>query len=136
MCARSAADTPLLLDCAGTTGDMLYLEALGQPILILGNLERTEDLLEKRATSYSDRPVLPALQLYVLLLLRLLSTFLRAGSYYQQDGGLRVGYELDELWIRVASPPKEVPPGHQYHRRHRLPAHLRRRDRHIPQKAT
>ncbi|KAF6747126.1 cytochrome P450 98A3 [Ephemerocybe angulata] len=40
-------------------GDMVYLEAMGQPIIILGTLERTEDLMEKHATMYSDRPTLP-----------------------------------------------------------------------------
>ncbi|KAJ2918994.1 hypothetical protein MD484_g1408, partial [Candolleomyces efflorescens] len=40
-------------------GDMVYLEAMGQPILILGTLDRTEDLMEKHATMYSDRPTLP-----------------------------------------------------------------------------
>ncbi|KAJ3507678.1 hypothetical protein NMY22_g16856 [Coprinellus aureogranulatus] len=44
-------------------GDILYLEAMGQPILMLGSLERANDMLEKRAANYSDRPVLPALEL-------------------------------------------------------------------------
>jgi hypothetical protein len=44
---------------------MVYLEAMGQPILILGTLDRTEDLMEKHATMYSDRPTLPVGQLYV-----------------------------------------------------------------------
>lgn len=46
---------------------MVYLEAIGQPILILGTLDRTEDLMEKHATMYSDRPTLPVGQLYVFL---------------------------------------------------------------------
>ncbi|KAJ2934354.1 hypothetical protein H1R20_g2712, partial [Candolleomyces eurysporus] len=41
-------------------GDMVYLDVMGQPILILGSLERTEDMMEKHATMYSDRPSLPA----------------------------------------------------------------------------
>ncbi|KAF5336587.1 hypothetical protein D9611_006633 [Ephemerocybe angulata] len=40
-------------------GDIVYLEAMGQPILILGALDRTEDMMEKHATIYSDRPTLP-----------------------------------------------------------------------------
>lgn len=45
---------------------MVYVEAMGQPILVLGSLERTEELMEKHATMYSDRPTLPIGQLYVL----------------------------------------------------------------------
>ncbi|TEB22785.1 cytochrome P450 [Coprinellus micaceus] len=41
----------------------MYLEAMGQPILMLGSLERATDILERRAATYSDRPVLPALEL-------------------------------------------------------------------------
>lgn len=50
---------------------MVYIEAMGQPILILGTLERTEDLMEKHATMYSDRPTLPVGQLYAFSCLRL-----------------------------------------------------------------
>ncbi|KAF9466021.1 cytochrome P450 [Collybia nuda] len=40
-------------------GDMVYFKELGQGFLILGSVERTKDLLEKRAANYSDRPGLP-----------------------------------------------------------------------------
>ncbi|KAH6897904.1 cytochrome P450 98A3 [Coprinopsis sp. MPI-PUGE-AT-0042] len=36
-------------------GDMIYLEALGQPILILNSLEDCSELLERRGANYSDR---------------------------------------------------------------------------------
>ncbi|KAI0676617.1 CyP450 monooxygenase [Trametes maxima] len=36
-------------------GDLVYLDALGQPILILGTHEAAIDLLEKRSSLYSDR---------------------------------------------------------------------------------
>ncbi|KIJ96913.1 hypothetical protein K443DRAFT_106465 [Laccaria amethystina LaAM-08-1] len=36
-------------------GDMVYYEMLGQPILILGSLKRTNDLFEKRSSNYSSR---------------------------------------------------------------------------------
>ena len=42
---------------------MVYLNALGVGILVVGNLEKTVDLLEKRATNYSDRPALAVLEL-------------------------------------------------------------------------
>lgn len=47
-------------------GDIIYLKALGKGILVLGSHRRTVDLLEKRATNYSDRPTLPAIDLCVL----------------------------------------------------------------------
>ncbi|TFK27935.1 cytochrome P50 [Coprinopsis marcescibilis] len=37
-------------------GDMVYVEVLQRPILILNSLPRIQDLLEKRSTKYSDRP--------------------------------------------------------------------------------
>uniref|UniRef100_A0A8H8CHB6 O-methylsterigmatocystin oxidoreductase n=1 Tax=Psilocybe cubensis TaxID=181762 RepID=A0A8H8CHB6_PSICU len=40
-------------------GDMIYMEVLGQPILILGSLERANDLLDKRSSNYSDRVRMP-----------------------------------------------------------------------------
>ena len=46
-------------------GDMVYVDVMGQPILVLGSLELTEDLMEKHATMYSDRPKLPIGQLYI-----------------------------------------------------------------------
>ncbi|KAJ2932187.1 hypothetical protein H1R20_g4913, partial [Candolleomyces eurysporus] len=40
-------------------GDIVYLNALGQGILVLGSQRRAVDLLDKKATNYSDRPVIP-----------------------------------------------------------------------------
>jgi hypothetical protein len=42
-------------------GDIVYFEAMGQPFLILGSLQRTTDLFDKRSTKYSDRPRFPML---------------------------------------------------------------------------
>ncbi|KAJ3560335.1 hypothetical protein NP233_g10902 [Leucocoprinus birnbaumii] len=36
-------------------GDMIYLNILGQGILILGSLEKIHDIFEKRSSNYSDR---------------------------------------------------------------------------------
>ncbi|KAH6916318.1 O-methylsterigmatocystin oxidoreductase [Coprinopsis sp. MPI-PUGE-AT-0042] len=44
-------------------GDVIYLEALGQPILVLNSLESIKDLLVSRAANYSDRPDGPLLDL-------------------------------------------------------------------------
>ncbi|RXW24976.1 hypothetical protein EST38_g887 [Candolleomyces aberdarensis] len=44
-------------------GDMIYLKALGQGMLVLGSRRRAVDLLDKRAVNYSDRPVWSMLDL-------------------------------------------------------------------------
>ncbi|KAJ2920822.1 hypothetical protein H1R20_g16272, partial [Candolleomyces eurysporus] len=45
--------------CKEYDSDLLYLEVLGQGMLILGSHRRAVDLLEKRAAIYSDRPSQP-----------------------------------------------------------------------------
>jgi hypothetical protein len=35
---------------------MVYLDVLGQGMLVLGSSRRASDLLDKRAAIYSDRP--------------------------------------------------------------------------------
>ncbi|KAI0329985.1 cytochrome P450, partial [Cubamyces sp. BRFM 1775] len=37
-------------------GDIVYLEVLGQPMVLLGTHEAANDLMEKRSYKYSDRP--------------------------------------------------------------------------------
>ena len=36
-------------------GDIVYLDALGQPMIILGTHEAALELLDKRSANYSDR---------------------------------------------------------------------------------
>ncbi|TFK27923.1 cytochrome P450 [Coprinopsis marcescibilis] len=43
-------------------GDMIYMEILNQPVLVLNSVRRIEDLLEKRSALYSDRPTAPMLR--------------------------------------------------------------------------
>ncbi|KAI0051887.1 cytochrome P450 [Auriscalpium vulgare] len=43
-------------DCRNKHGDMIYLNILGKPILILNTQEAAADLLDRRANIYSDRP--------------------------------------------------------------------------------
>ncbi|TFK85639.1 CyP450 monooxygenase [Polyporus arcularius HHB13444] len=38
-------------------GDVVYLDALGQPMIVLGSHEAAVDLLEKRSANYSDRSI-------------------------------------------------------------------------------
>ncbi|KAJ2919402.1 hypothetical protein MD484_g974, partial [Candolleomyces efflorescens] len=47
-------------------GDMIYLTAPGNGILILGTRKCAVDLLDRRSAIYSDRPLLPAAELLVM----------------------------------------------------------------------
>ncbi|KAJ7249314.1 cytochrome P450 [Mycena rebaudengoi] len=44
-------------------GDVVYLDVLGRPIILLNSVTATTDLLEKRYPIYSDRPHLPLAEL-------------------------------------------------------------------------
>lgn len=48
-----------------STGDIIYMEALGQPILVLNSSEDCINLMEKRAVNYSDRAEIPAVEMSV-----------------------------------------------------------------------
>jgi hypothetical protein len=37
-------------------GEVMYLNAAGQPVIVLNSIKSTFDLLERRANNYSDRP--------------------------------------------------------------------------------
>jgi hypothetical protein len=43
----------------GVIGSIIHASAFGRHVLVLNNLEDAEELLEKRAAMYSDRPVFP-----------------------------------------------------------------------------
>ena len=47
-------------------GDVVYLNALGQSMVILGSYSVARELLEKRSANYSDRPQSVMAKLYVL----------------------------------------------------------------------
>ncbi len=47
--------TPRTYADSQPTGDIVYLDALGMPIIALGTQEIAFDLLEKRSAKYSDR---------------------------------------------------------------------------------
>lgn len=42
---------------------MVYMSVMGQGILVLGTLEHAVELLDKRSVVYSDRPMVPAVEL-------------------------------------------------------------------------
>lgn len=47
-------------------GDVVFIEVLGQPMLVLGSAEAAFDLLDRRSAIYSDRPQTAMMPLYVL----------------------------------------------------------------------
>lgn len=44
-------------------GDICYVEALGNKFILLGSWQRTSDIFDKRGAYYSDRALLPMLDL-------------------------------------------------------------------------
>ncbi|KAI0371242.1 CyP450 monooxygenase [Pilatotrama ljubarskyi] len=55
-------------------GDLVYLDVLGQSILVLGTHEAAVDLLDKRSAIYSDRVHSPIVELYVVVRMCIAST--------------------------------------------------------------
>ena len=53
------------LNCA-SQGDIVYLRAFSNVIVVLSSFSAIKDLLEKRGEYYSDRPSMPTLEMYVL----------------------------------------------------------------------
>lgn len=51
----------------GLAGDIISFHVFGQVIVVLNSIKATKDLLEKRGDIYSDRPVIPILEMYVIL---------------------------------------------------------------------
>ncbi|RXW13144.1 hypothetical protein EST38_g12708 [Candolleomyces aberdarensis] len=49
--------------CKEYDSDLLYMEVLGQGMLIIGSHRRAVELLDKKAAIYSDRPVFPLIDL-------------------------------------------------------------------------
>ncbi len=47
-------------------GDVLSFRVFGKAIVVLNSLKANKDLLERRAEIYSDRPVIPVIEMYVL----------------------------------------------------------------------
>ncbi|KAI0030172.1 cytochrome P450 [Vararia minispora EC-137] len=43
----------------GQYGDIVYVNVVGQPIVVLNSLQAAQDLLEQRSAVYSDRPRMP-----------------------------------------------------------------------------
>lgn len=60
-CSPRVVGSPRRLTC--TPGDLLYLEILGQKILVINSEKVAEDLLDKRSQNYSDRPQVPMVTL-------------------------------------------------------------------------
>ena len=47
----------------------MSFHVFGQVIVVLSSTKATKDLLKKRGDIYSDRPVIPFFEMYILLIL-------------------------------------------------------------------
>jgi hypothetical protein len=50
----------------GMAGDVLSFHVFGKVIVVLNSFKASKDLLERRCDIYSDRPVIPIIDMYVL----------------------------------------------------------------------
>jgi hypothetical protein len=50
----------------GVAGDVLSFHVFGKVIVVLNSFKASKDLLERRGDIYSDRPVVPSVEMYVL----------------------------------------------------------------------
>ncbi|KAG6829937.1 hypothetical protein H0H93_014265, partial [Arthromyces matolae] len=57
----------LFCEWAKIYGDVIYLEILGQPMVVLNTVEAATDLLVKRGANNSDRPVFVLYEMLVNL---------------------------------------------------------------------
>jgi len=67
-------------------GDMVFFKILGQPFLVLGSVEKTFDLFEKRSSNYSDRPHFPMLNDMLAFF-----TLFMSNHAYQKEGWITHG---------------------------------------------
>lgn len=51
----------------GVAGDVLSFHVFGKVIVVLNSLKANRDLLERRADIYSDRTLIPIIEMYVFL---------------------------------------------------------------------
>ncbi|KXN81511.1 O-methylsterigmatocystin oxidoreductase [Leucoagaricus sp. SymC.cos] len=69
---------------------ILYLEAFGQPIVVLNSVQMGKDLLEKRSSIYSDRPHMT--MLLDIMKIDYFFSFLPYGDIWRQDRRLLTQY--------------------------------------------
>ncbi|PAV19382.1 cytochrome P450 [Pyrrhoderma noxium] len=61
-------------------GDIIYMKALGRPVIILNKFEHARELMEKRSSTYSDRPRM----VYIVEMVKIRSvTFMRYGDLWR-----------------------------------------------------
>jgi hypothetical protein len=48
-------------------GDILSFHVFGKVIVVLNSFKASKDLFERRGEIYSDRPVIPIVEMYVFL---------------------------------------------------------------------
>ena len=59
LCCANCASVRMYAYRIARTGDIVYLNVLGQQMIILNSSKAAFDLLDKKSATYSDRPVVP-----------------------------------------------------------------------------
>ena len=55
----------LTAEITALIGDIMSFRVFGRVIVVLNSVKTSKDLLERRADTYSDRPVFPSAEMYV-----------------------------------------------------------------------
>ncbi|KIP01864.1 hypothetical protein PHLGIDRAFT_131056 [Phlebiopsis gigantea 11061_1 CR5-6] len=84
-------------------GDVMYLDVLGKPVLILSSEDAATDLLDKRSANYSDRPRFP---IYQRIGWRDIMAFLPYGTYYRKLRKM-FGVPFDRAQVAAYKPIQE-----------------------------
>lgn len=62
-------------------GDIVHASAFGSHVVVINSLKMADELFERRAPLYSDRPVVPIAELYASLSIDLSMTDLNIQSW-------------------------------------------------------
>lgn len=91
-----------------STGYVLFMQVLGNPLLILGSVDAAIDLLERRSAIYSDRPQTKMMSLYVYAIIFQHLILTHRLSIRKNELGLALC--LSTVWCALARSPAYVPP--------------------------
>jgi hypothetical protein len=82
-------------------GDLVYLNILGTSYLYVHSAEMAYELFVKKSAIYSDRPIVPMIDLYALFCYNLIRKRVICSLFFQC--GVVLGSQLDALWRKLAT---------------------------------
>ena len=101
------------------TGDIVYLDMLGRPMVVLGSHKVARELMDKRSGNYSNRPPSVMAKLYVLSERALVES---QDAHVSSQDRPRLCVRVARLWRSMVPPPAILPSILQRRRRPTVPA--------------